>query len=87
MNKKTAKKVHPLADDTKPCGLIRFIHFQDKKEHTFGFANNKMSGDTLAWFDKAPPSIGDSQSWIKSVVRDIYKKADKIVEHIGDYKQ
>ena len=88
MKKRTwAKEVHPLADASKPCGTIHFIHFQDKKEHTFGFANNKMSESSLAWFDSSAPSIGESQAWIKSVIRDIYKKADKVIEHVGDYQQ
>ncbi len=86
MKRNWAKQVHTLAADDCPCGKIRFIHFKDGKEHSFGFATNEMSNSILAWFDSSPPSIETGHAWIKSVVKDIYKKATKVVEHIGDFK-
>ena len=83
--KKWAKEVHPLADSNYPCGLITFIH-TDNTTHTFGFATNMMSEDKMAWFDGNAPSINDTKSWIKSVIKDIYNKSLKVTNHIGDYK-
>ena len=85
MMRKYAKEVHYLADDKKPCGLIKFIH-SDDKEHTFSFATNKLTGDLLAWFDDAPPSINDTTAWIKSVIRDIHLKSKKVIKQFGDYQ-
>ena len=33
-----------------------------------------------------PPTIENGYAWIKSVIKDIYKKSDKVIEHIGDYQ-
>lgn len=64
----------PLTDTEKPWGVITFIH-SDGKEHLFYTAANEMSGNRLSAFDNAAPSIDDEISWIKSVFRDIRKKA------------
>jgi len=84
VKRKWAKTVHTLADEDRPCGSVRFIH-KDGKEHVFGWATNTMSNDILAWFDNHAPTVEDGHAWIKSVVRDIYAKATKVIEHIGDY--
>ena len=86
MKRNWAKQVHSLAADDCPCGKIRFIHFKDGKEHEFGFATNQLSNSILAWFDSDAPYVCEGTAWIKSVVRDIYKKSTKVVEHIGDFK-
>ena len=76
-----AKQIHPLADETKPCGKIRFIH-SDKTEKTFAFATNILSGSRLAWFTDEAPNIDPSMKWIKSVFKDIKAKCE-VIEEIG----
>jgi hypothetical protein len=78
-----AKRINPLASESHPCSLIRFIH-KDGKEHSFGFAVNSMSGDRMSWWDSAPPDINEPIAWVKSVLKDIKAKA-KVLEHIGDF--
>ena len=34
-------------------------------------------------FDNDPPSIDDSMPWIKSVFKDIHKKATKVLKYQG----
>jgi hypothetical protein len=84
-----ARQVHPLAVVDCPCGKIRFVHSQDGMEHIFSFATGEMGDNVLAWFDlDAPYVFKDGEyGWVKSVVRSIYKKAVRVVEHIGDFQQ
>jgi hypothetical protein len=63
-----------LADKTKPWGVISFIH-SDGREHKFWTAVNKMSGSRLSAFDSNPPDIDESLAYIKTVFRDIRKRA------------
>ena len=83
MKRTYAKDIHPLADETKPCGSIKFIH-TDNKEHIFAFATNTLSGSRLSWFDNSAPSVDDTTKWVKSVFKDI-KAECKVIECIGDY--
>jgi hypothetical protein len=79
-----AKEVSPMASAKHPCGKIVFIH-KDGKEHTFGFAVNKMTGSHMSWWDNNPPDIGESLDYIKTVFRDIKNKSKDVLECIGDY--
>ena len=85
MKRTWAKEVHPLAAEDCPCGKIRFIH-SDGVEHSFGFATNSLSNSILAYFDGSAPTIEPDHAWIKSVVKKIYAKSQKVLEHIGDYR-
>jgi hypothetical protein len=76
-------KIHPLAADDKPQGMIRFIH-KDGEEHTFYCCVNEMSGSRLSWFDSDPPDIDEPIAYIKTVFRDIRKKT-KVLEDVGDF--
>ena len=67
----------------KPWGVIRFIDFKDGSEHKFYTMVNEMSGNRLTAFDNDPPSIDDSLPWIKSVFKDIRKKATEILSYEG----
>lgn len=80
---KTQSKPHPLCDMTKPWGIIRFIHFRDGTERKFYTMVNEMSGSRLTAFDGDPPEIDDPMPWIKSVFRDIRKKATKVLSYQG----
>lgn len=73
--------IHPLASGK--TGRIRFIH-SDGKEHSFTSTVNELSGDRMSWFDDEPPSVGDTVSWVRSVFRDIRKKAE-VIEVAGDF--
>ena len=84
MNRPWAKQVHPLAQDDQPCGIVKFIHFEDGKEHCFGFAANRLTGNMMHWFDTS--MFRSDIPYVKSVVRDIYKKATKVISHVGDFK-
>jgi hypothetical protein len=75
-------KVHPLAADDKPQGMIRFIH-SDGEEHAFYYCVNSLSGDSLCWFDDDPPSVNDPRAYVLSVLRDIREKA-KVLKDAGD---
>jgi hypothetical protein len=75
-------KVNPLTDKKQKWGMIRFT--QDGKEHTFYSCVNRLTDDRLSAFDKEPPSIDDTLSWVRSVFRDIRKKA-QVIEFIGDF--
>lgn len=75
--------IHKLARPNQKSGKIRFIH-KDGKEHCFYTCINDMSGNRMSAFDRDPPSINDEIAWIKSVFRDIRKKA-KVIEVIGDF--
>jgi len=76
--------IHKLGEGKS--GKIRFIHFGDGKEHVYATTINSLSGQRLAWFDVSPPEVNVSVSEVKSVFRDIRKKATKIIEEIGDFK-
>lgn len=67
-------------------GSIRFIHFKDGKEHVFEFETNPLTNDVIASFDNECPVVDAGARWTKSVVKDIYKKATKVIEHTGDFK-
>jgi hypothetical protein len=71
----------PLADTSKPWGVIAFIH-SDGTEHKFYTAVNEMSGNRLTAFDSDAPGIDDEMPWIKSVFRDIRKKS-KVLGYAG----
>jgi hypothetical protein len=76
-------KLHPLADTSKKYVMVRFIHPQDGKEHQFFSVVNSLTGDRISGFDDSPPSLEDSMSWVKSVVRDLKARA-KILETISN---
>lgn len=76
-------KAHDLGDKSKPWGEILFLH-TDGKKHTYYSYVNTMSGDRLSAFDGNPPSIGDTIGYVKSVFRDIRKKAE-VLECIGTF--
>jgi len=78
-------KIHSLARPGEKSGKITFIHFRDKKEHSFSTCVNDLTGSRLSWFDNDPPTIDDPMPWIKSVFKDIRAKADKVIAEIGDF--
>lgn len=65
----------PLTDKSKPWVVISFIH-SDGKEHKFYSVVNEMSGSRLSAFDSSPPGIDEGMPWVKSVIRDIRRKAE-----------
>lgn len=69
-------KIHPLQDDSKPHGEIKFIHRGN--DATYSFCVNKMSGDMLDWFDNDPPSIV-TIGLIRNTIRVIKEKSDGVV--------
>lgn len=75
------KTINPLADKTQPWGIITFIR-SDNKEHTFYTCINSLSGSRLSAFDNDSPSINESMKYIKSVFKDIRKKA-KVISYEG----
>ena len=79
------KQVHSLADETKPAGRIKFIHFRDGKEHYFYSAVNEMTGDRLSAFDASAPIIGQTVDEVRKIFANIRKKATSIIECIGDF--
>jgi hypothetical protein len=81
-NDKSTLTPHQIGDTEKPWGEIKFIH-TDGKEHIFYSYINEMSGNRLSAFDNDPPSINDPIKWVKSVFRDIRKKAT-VIESIGN---
>ena len=82
---KNAKVLHRLAQNNRPSGRIRFIHFRDGKEHSFTSCVNEMSGNRLSYFDDSAPTIDDPVAWVRSVFRDIRKKATSVIEIVGDF--
>ena len=66
--------MNSLVDKTKPYGRIEFIH-KDGKKHVFYSVVNEMTGSRHSAFDGDPPGLNDDMVWIKSVFRDIHKKA------------
>lgn len=76
--------IHKLARPNQKSGKIRFIHFRDGKEHAFYTCVNDLSGSRMSWFDNNPPDIDESLSYIRSVFKDIRKKAE-VIEVIGDF--
>ena len=83
MKANIAESIHSLAAP-EWGGKIRFIHSGDGKEHSFTSVVNNMSNDRLSYFDSEAPSVNDSKTWVKSVVRDIKNKAE-VLEIIGDF--
>lgn len=71
----------PLTDLEKPWGIIKFIH-SDGKEHKFYVATNELSGSVLSAFDSDSPDIDQPLAFLKTVFRDIRKKA-KVVSYHG----
>ncbi len=82
---KNATSIHRLARPGVPSGKIKFIHFEDGKEHTFYSCVNDMTGSRLSAFDNDPPRINDSLKWVRSVFRDIRKKATAVISVEGDF--
>lgn len=74
----------PLTDKTRPWGVARFRH-KDGTIREFYSVVNEMSGSRLSAFGREAPSIGDDMSWVRSVFRDIHRKATD-VEYIGTIK-
>jgi hypothetical protein len=70
-------KIHPLQDDSKPHGEIKFIHHGN--EASYSFCVNKMSGDMLDWFNDNPPTIGRTIGRIKKIIKSIKEKSDGVV--------
>ena len=75
--------IHLLAREGEKSGTIRFIH-EDGKEHSFTSVVNDLTGNRMSYFDSDAPSVNDPLSWVRSVFRDIRKKA-KVLEVIGDF--
>ncbi len=75
--------IHKLARPNTPAGKIRFIH-SDGKEHYFYCVVNDLTGSRLTAFDSNAPDINEPLAWVKSVFKDIRKKA-KVIEVIGDF--
>ena len=44
-----------------------------------------MTGHRLSYFDDDAPSVNDSIAWVRSVFRDIRKKATAVLEVVGDF--
>ena len=81
---KNNESINSLARPGEKSGKIRFIH-SDGKEHSFYSCVNDLSGSRLSAFNNDAPSIDDGLSWVRSVFRDIRKKAPKVIECIGDF--
>ncbi len=81
---KNPSVIHSLARPGAKSGYIKFIHFQDKKVHTFASVINDMSGNRMSYFDSDPPSVDDPLKWVRSVFRDIRLKAE-VIECVGDF--
>lgn len=75
--------IHSLAAPNKLSGQIQFIH-TDGKEHTFCSVINRLTGDRLSYFDNDPPTVNDSLKWVKSIFKNIRKKA-RVIKVIGDF--
>lgn len=80
---KDNSEIHSLARPNTPAGKIWFIH-KDGQEHYFYSCVNDLTGNRLSAFDSEAPSIDDPIAWVKSVFKDIRKKA-KVIKEIGDY--
>jgi hypothetical protein len=68
----------PLTDTSKPWVVVTFIH-ADRTARKFYSVVSEMTGDRLSSFHPASPSLNDDLSWVRSVVRDIGKKAKGVV--------
>lgn len=75
--------IHVLAKPNVKSGKITFICPDDGKEHTFGTAVNKLSGDRMTWLD-SDYYVNDPVSYVKSVFRKIRARA-KVISCIGDF--
>jgi hypothetical protein len=80
---KDPSEISSLAEPGQRSGKIWFIH-SDGKEHSFYTCINSLTGSRLSAFDSEHPSIDDSVKWIRSVFRDIRKKAT-VIRFIGDF--
>lgn len=74
------KPSHPLADASKPWGVITFIH--NGKTHSFSTFVNQMTGDRMTAFDNDAPGINDAMGWIHGVFQGI-SAAGKVVSYKG----
>jgi hypothetical protein len=72
-------KLNTLTDTTKPWVVLKFTHFRDNKIHTFRSEVNRLTGDRLSSFDSGPPTVGDSIGWVRSVIKDVFKKSKGVV--------
>lgn len=70
-----------LIHQKSPWGIIKFVH-HDGTTHSFYSVVNRLTGSRLSAFDSNPPEIDSSMSWVKSVFRDIHRKA-KVLETSG----
>lgn len=68
---------NPLHTHGKLWGRIRFEH-TDGKEHEFWSYENSLTESRLSAFDSDPPTIGE-MAWVRSVFRDIWLKAPKVL--------
>ena len=65
-----------LIDESQKWCIVTFT--DSTGNHVFFSCVNQMSGCRLSGFDKSAPTINDSLSWVRSVVRDIHEKADNV---------
>lgn len=59
---------------SQPWAVVRFIHV-DGVEHRFYSAVNDLTGDRLTGFDDSPPTIGNSLTEVRDMIRRIHTKA------------
>jgi len=72
-----------LVDRKKPRGIIRFIHFEDGTERSFYSCVNDLTDHRHSGWGSAGPDLEDPVSWVRSVFRDIHKKATKVLSCRG----
>lgn len=75
--------IHELARPGVKSGFIRFIH-SDGSEQTCSTCVNDLTGSRMAWFNNDPPYVDAPLNEIRSVFRDIRKKAT-VLEEKGDF--
>lgn len=75
-------KLPPLTRASSPHIVIRFIH-SDGKEHRFYSVINDLNGCRMTAFDNDPPSVDDTLSYVRSVIRDLHSKA-KVIATLGN---
>lgn len=78
----TKLKNHPLIDQSKPRGLITFVHPRVGRA-TFWVATNEMTGDRLSAFGSDPPYINMPIPEIKAIFRNIRGQAMAIISYEG----
>lgn len=84
MKNETLPQPPPLTDKTKPWGVCTFTH-SDGTRRKFYSVVNEMSGNRLSAFDSNPPDIDEPMAWVKTVFRNIHRKA-KDVKYNGTIK-